>query len=295
MARKRLSDLLREEEQKGEEKSTSALETEHTNASPEPAKPEPAKLEPAEPVVEVTGEVVAPETEPSQIRGLELRDAAALEPTPLTQAQNSPAQTQAERVALETTIQQLKEELQSLQQRVQTAQTQEATLQTQVARLQAETTAQQSQIQRLQAEVAQSEQVRTELEAAKQMILRLSQPQPQPAAAPANSATANSATASPATASPARVSPATASRAARSTPSVLPSVRAAEPELDSKPAEMIIPAKTAAAERSKLHQMALRKVLDHPTQPGSLPPMPSETKSVEKEVKLSDADVGWMD
>lgn len=252
MARKRLSDLLREEEQKGGEKST-APETENTST--------PAQSDAAEPVVEVTGEVVASDDLSSA--HIELRNAAAEpEPTP-DEPNDAQATIQAE---LENTIEQLKTELKTLQQKVQAAQTKEATLQTEIDQLKAETTTQQKQIQQLQAEVKQSDQLKTELEAAKQMILKLSQPQP---------------TASKATPKPA--------------PSVMPTVRAAEPELDSKPVEMIVPAKPAAAQRPKLHQMELRKLLDHPTQPGSLPPMPSETKKPEKEVKLSDTDVGWMD
>ena len=267
MARKRLSDLLREEEQKGEEKST-ALAAENANASPTPTNPNPVEPDSAEAVVAVTGEVIAPD-DLSQAH-VELRNAAAEpEPTPATDASAIRATVQTD---LENTVEQLKTEVKTLQQLVQEAQTKEAALQTRIDQLQTETAAQHKQIQRLQSEAAQSEQVKTELEAAKQLILKLSQPQP--------------------SASP---TPQAARPSAKSTPTVLPNVRAAEPELDSKPVEMIVPAKPAAADRPKLHQMALRKMLDHPTQPGSLPPMPSEKKSAEKEVKLSDTDVGWMD
>lgn len=262
MARKRLSDLLREEEQKGGEKSPEP-ETEQVSASPEVAKPDAA-----EPVVAVTGEVIAPDDLSQADRG-DLRNAAAEpEPTPPAQTSDtrfSDAQA-ATQAALEGTIEQMKTELKSFQQMIQGAQTKATTLQAQIDQLNAETAAQQNKIQQLQAEVEQSEQVKTELEAAKQMILKLSQPSP------------------------------AANKATKPAPSVLPSVRAAEPELDSKPVQMVVPAaKATPSDRPKLHQMALRKVLDHPIQPGSLPPMPSEAKIIEKEIKLSDADVGWMD
>jgi chromosome segregation ATPase len=270
MARKRLSDLLREEEQKGGEKAASKSSADNANPSPEAAQ-EVVKPDSKEPAVVVTSEVIDPaQVDQTGKSGTELRSAAIEEP-------ETPAQADPENTDLQNTIEQLKTELQSLQQslqqKVQETAEKEAALQAQIERLTAETTAQQSKIQQLQTEAEQSAQVKTELEEAKQMILKLSQP----------SSTASK----PAASQPAKPNPA-----------VLPTVRAAEPELDSKPVEMVIPPKnkTAAAERPKLHQMALRKVLDHPTQPGSLPPMPSEAKkTTDKEVKLSDADVGWMD
>jgi hypothetical protein len=112
------------------------------------------------------------------------------------------------------------------------------------------------------------EQLKAELESARTMILQLSEANAKPTAKP------------------------------------LPSSRAAEPELESTNTQIVVPSAKSArpnppatVERPKLHQLELRKMLDHPTRPGSLPPMPSETKPVEKEkeVKLSDTDVGWMD
>lgn len=258
MARKRLSDLLREEEQKGEDQSTSETSTSEVieNASTEPA-PDPAAS-----TVAVTAEVIAAPTDPTGDAGLELRNAAVEPPTPETDnSQHSP--TQAD---FEGAIEQLKAELKSLRQTSEAAQTQEATLQAQIDHLKAEITAQQGTIQKLQAEADQSEQLKTELETAKQLILKLSQPSPQ-----GNKATAKLA------------------------PSVI-APKAVEPELESKPVQSSVPpAKAAASERPKIHQMALRKVLEHPTQAGSLPAMPSERKIIDTEVKLSDTDVGWMD
>ncbi len=191
---------------------------------------------------------------------------------------------------LEATILQLKQDIAAAQQIAQAA---EALCNQQIADLQAKITEQDSQIQQLntaaeatnqqanQQANQQITQLKAELETARQTILQLSQPKPpQPAARPGATFLGRS-------------QPPTLP-----SPAVLPSSRAAEPELEVSQSKMIIPERAAkpALSRPKLHELELHKVLDHPTQAGSLPPMSSEPKPAEKEsIKLSDADVGWMD
>ncbi len=187
---------------------------------------------------------------------------------------------------LEATILQLKQDIAAAQQIAQAA---EALFNQQIADLQAKITEQDSQIQQLntaaeatnQQANQQITQLKAELETARQTILQLSQPKPpQPAARPGATFLGRS-------------QPPTLP-----SPAVLPSSRAAEPELEVSQSKMIIPERAAkpALSRPKLHELELHKVLDHPTQAGSLPPMSSEPKPAEKEsIKLSDADVGWMD
>lgn len=74
---------------------------------------------------------------------------------------------------------------------------------------------------------------------------------------------------------------------------------AAEPELESKPVQLKMPG--ANPEEGKLapparHQQELRRILDHPTRPGALPPMPTPSPEDKKgDKKLSETDMGWVD
>lgn len=255
MVKKRLSDLLREEGEK------------------------PAAAGEAATVEVATGEVAAGEaaTGEKETLGQPLVE-LSLPQKPAAQAPVAPE--------LEATILQLKQDIAAAQQIAQAA---EALSNQQIANLQAKITEQDSQIQQLNAEAEatnqqanqQITQLKAELETARQTILQLSQPKPpQPAARPGATFLGRS-------------QPPTLP-----SPAVLPSSRAAEPELEVSQSKMIIPERAAkpALSRPKLHELELHKVLDHPTQAGSLPPMSSEPNPAEKEsIKLSDADVGWMD
>lgn len=266
MARKRLSDLLREEGQKAGE------DTKATESTNQPSQPKPSKQEDVEAAVPVTAEVIAAQAEHVEEFVSDLRSAAA-EPEPAT------APSQPHQAELEKTIAQLKTELDTA---CQTAALQEAALKTQIADLQSQLATQETALQTLQAEAQQAEQqssqLKAELESAKQMILQLSQVNSTPV------------------------------RPKQTVPQPLPSTRAAEPELEPNKTQLVVPStKLATNARPKLHELELRKVLDHPVRPGSLPPMSSErpgslppmsseAKPAEKEeVKLTDADVGWMD
>jgi hypothetical protein len=141
----------------------------------------------------------------------------------------------------------------------------------------------------------QTEQLKAELDSAKQMILQLSQANAKPAPPAASKPPA--APIAPIAPAASKPPAAPAAQPLQRNLSYLPSSRAAEPELESSNTQIVIPpAKPASLDRPKLHQLELRKVLDHPTRPGSLPPMSSEPKPAEKEeIKLSETDVGWMD
>ena len=203
-----------------------------------------------------------------------------------------PAAPQIEITQLETTVLQLKQDITAAQQLAQAA---EAAFNQQLAKLQATIADRESSIQQLTAEAQSAQQqanqqvtqLKAELETARQTILQLSQVNP-----PAK-----------ALSTPAR--PGFLSRSqppVMPSPAVLPSPRAAEPELEPSRSQMIIPGRATqratqpVPERSSRHELELHKVLDHPTQPGSLPPMSSEPKPNPAEtIKLSDTDVGWMD
>lgn len=141
------------------------------------------------------------------------------------------------------------------------------TLEKQISDLQAELETKDTLIAKLQsqlqAETQQSQQVKQlqdELEDARKMILKLSEVNAKPLSIPA------------------------AAPKAESKP---------EPKVESRPEPKAQPAPQSTlqiAPRSSQHDAALRKILDHPTQPGSPPAMPSE-----KEGKLSEIEIGWMD
>lgn len=262
MARKRLSDLLREEGQKPDEKPASGK----TAPTKQPAKP----VE-EDPAIPVTAEVIAHQAEQISEFVAELRDAAAPS-APIDTA--TIAQLEATIAELEGTIVSLNTQLETKQQ---AALQKETDLQELIANLEAKLDHQDELMQELKAEAKQAkqtaEQLQAELEDAKQMILQLSQ---------------------------ANTKPATTHRP------VLESSRAAEPELETRKQELIIPGQTKPAASQpkapepkanpvKQHQVVLRKLLDHPTQPGSLPPMPSEPQTAAPSMKLSETDVGWMD
>jgi hypothetical protein len=114
-------------------------------------------------------------------------------------------------------------------------------------------------IAKLQTEAKQADQLKAELADAKQMILKLSEVNAKPLAIPAP----------PAAAKP-------------------------EPKPEPKSEPQSAPRSTLKiepADRKTPHESALRKVLQHPTPPGSLPTMPSE----KKEGQISELDIGWMD
>jgi chromosome segregation ATPase len=291
MARKRLSDLLREEEQKAADNPAAT--------PPDSAKPAAktgkaaATAAKSKPAAE-TAEVIADQAEQVDTFVAELRQAESASPSVEATAEITVT------AELEATITQLKAELEALQK---AAHHQETAYQAQIQDLKKQIadrddvhhqeTADQTQIQDLKKQIAdrddamqqlqiglqqmqqQAEQAKTELEEARQMILQLSQ--------------VNGKTAAPA---PKPAAP----KSGLQTRPVLESSHAAEPELESKPLELIMPtAKPKTDERPKLHQLELRKLLDHPTQPGQVPEMPPETKPTEQPVKLTDTDVGWMD
>ncbi|XPM53484.2 MAG: hypothetical protein EDM05_035820 [Leptolyngbya sp. IPPAS B-1204] len=319
MARKRLSDLLREEDQKaaaresapepasnqpsvdktdgnsdgksgnqsgnqssnqsGNQSDQTSAQTADSNLNPGPNPDTEAAAIP------VTAEVIASQAEQVGDFVNELRN-AAVEPVGAEVAKEKAAETDTVKSnvaptvnpelveTLEATIAQLKQELTVAQERARAAEAKQAALQDQIINLETQVAAQsealqslQNEKQQLQQQSQQVEQLQNELADAKTMILQLSQTNTKPVAKP------------------------------------LPSTRAAEPELEPTNSQIVVPAaKPAPPDRPKLHQLELRRMLDHPTQPGSLPPMPSEPKPVEKdkvkdkdEVKLSEADVGWID
>jgi TolA-binding protein len=119
------------------------------------------------------------------------------------------------------------------------------------------------QAEQLRAEAQQVEQLKSELAEAKQMILKLSEANAKPLVA--------------------------------ISPLHTPAAPKAEAKVDAKTVAKAAPKSTlqiessVAAHNSK-HETALRKILQHPTQPGLPPSMPSE-----KEGKLSEIEIGWMD
>ena len=131
----------------------------------------------------------------------------------------------------------------------------------QINDLKADLEAKDSLIDQLQTEAKRAEHIKAELAEAKQMILKLSEVNAKPLVAIASSY-------------PQGV-------ASTHTPA------ASKPEPEPKSTLQIEPA--AAAHKTR-HESALRKILQHPTQPGSPPPMPSE-----REGQLSEMDIGWMD
>lgn len=141
------------------------------------------------------------------------------------------------------------------------AQRREQDLLQQISTLQTQLQEQQDLNARLKTGVEQVGQLKAELEDARQMILQLSQVNAKPA---------------PAVAPPAKV-------------------QAAEPELEtsqSKAIQPVQPSRSRVEIQPKSHQVALRRILEHPTQPGALPKMPSD-RTPEK--KPSEMDMGWVD
>lgn len=280
MARKRLSDLLREEGQKAEG------DTKAAEPINQPSQVKKSKQK--EEAVPVTAEVIAAQAEQVEEFVSDLRSAAAEPDSTITLSQSHQAE-------MEETIAQLKAELDTAHQIVQR---QEAALKVQIADLQSQLADQETALQTLQVEAQQAEQqstqLKAELESAKQMILQLSQVNGTPAQSKQSA--------------PQPQVKGTLAQPKQSAPQPLPSSRAAEPELEPNKTQLVMPsAKSAALDRPKLHELELRKVLEHPIRPGSLPPMSSErpgslppmsseSKPAEREeVKLTDADVGWMD
>jgi hypothetical protein len=155
-------------------------------------------------------------------------------------------------VGLEATVLDLKATLDAVQPK-------DSILLKQISDLKADLEAKGSLIEKLQTEVKQAGQIKAELAEAKQMILKLSEVNAKPLAAIASS-------------HPQAIAPPQTPTAPKSKP---------------KSTLQIEPA--AAAHKTR-HESALRKILQHPTQPGSPPPMPSE-----REGQLSEIDIGWMD
>jgi hypothetical protein len=131
----------------------------------------------------------------------------------------------------------------------------------QVTDLKADLEAKDSLIKKLQTEAKQAEHIKAELAEAKQMILKLSEVNAKPLVAIAPSY-------------PQEVAPV-------STPAVT------KPKPEPKSTLQI---ESAAVAHKTQHESALRKIFQHPTQPGSPPPMSSE-----REGQLSEIDIGWMD
>lgn len=249
MARKRLSDLLREEAKKasesepqdGQEPDASATPGESSEKTPQPQQPTPKS------------------TAQSKVKSTASNDSAS-QTTVDTEAVALPEEASAPAVELEAMIAELKTALSTTRQ---TAEQQEAALKADIANLKQELQNKQKQIDQFHSEVQQIQYLKTELEDARKMILQLSQVNAQPA---------------PPTPSP-------------------PSTRVAEPELESSPnvAQTAKPLPVKARGDRKPHEIELHKILDHPTQPGTLPTMPSEKITVQETSKLSDTDMGWVD
>lgn len=293
MARKRLSDLLREEGQKPEKSPTPESPTQSAEA---PAAEPTASTEPA---IAVEAELVAPPAAPVEDFVADLRNAAAPE-TPTSASLEVADPTPAIVAELESQLADLQAALGAQQQ---SAQAKVADLQELIANLEAKINHQEEEVQRFKAEAEQAKQVaqqlHTDLEEARQTILQLSQANAKPPA--------------------------------KSTPRVIESPRAAEPELETSTPQLMLPSRpigtprpaypsfpsqpaasqppaarpaasspdrpsVPAPDRPPVHQLALRKMLDHPTQPGSLPAMSSEPRPPQPDtVKLTETDVGWMD
>ncbi|MBF2072598.1 MAG: hypothetical protein IGS50_02370 [Synechococcales cyanobacterium C42_A2020_086] len=245
MARKRLSDLLREEANKSPA-DASLSETPANESHAQPAAPASTK--------ETHRQEAIPDAEATEHSSLNSSNGtpagaiAAAPSDPATSRRHSP--TKAE---LEATIAELRSTLQQTQD---AAQQQEATLQQQITHLTSELASQQALIEQLQTEVQQVQSLKAQLEEARKVILQLSQVNAQPAP-------------------PLKASPAS--------PGSSP---AAEPELETTQPVRPVPKPTSTPSK---HQIALRQMLAHPTQPGSLPKMSSE------ESKLSETDMGWVD
>lgn len=195
---------------------------------------------------------------------------------------------------LEETIAQLQV---ALEQERQTAQQQQVQLQQEITQLKSEQQQQADRVKSLELEVKQSQQLKTELEEAKKLILQLSESNQQLQAKKQPVAVAQPRAAqSPSTPSP--LAPAHSAPPAALKP--LPPPPAPEPGLESNPQSNSGKSQPAAGivpmpgRDRPIHELALRKILDHPTRPGALPTMSSEPPEY-KEGKLSETDMGWVD
>ena len=260
MVKKRLSDLLREEAQKSGEAAPEQSENQQTEGTIAPAAEkanEPAKA--------------APESEPPEAAQPVEPEASPEEPS--HQRKSSPT-----KVELEGLVAELKAALAASRQ---TTQQQEDALNQQITTLQASLQNQQSLIEQLQTEVQQAQSLKKELEEAKQMILQLSQANAKPTPA------------APAVSAPSSYQPLALS------PMKPPSAQPAEPELEASRIKLDQPTgadgKLVPGNPPK-YQQELRRILDHPTRPSAVPPMPSDAiQEKEQEKKLSDTDMGWVD
>lgn len=343
MAKKRLSDLLRDEVNKSADKAGQAAEpssepsnepsnesanqssNESANQSADqsakstgakPAKPPeklPASSQPtidsadsaiseASPETPAEAKTTAPQGEPLRLgvhpSQQNQQDATAEVAAAQSARRNSP--TKAE---LETTIAELKTQLE-------TAQQQKESFDQQIDHLQAEVKRQQSVIDQLQAEMQQSKSLRAELEEARQVILKLSEINVKPvdakyASKEQDTRKETAGTATNGVAPTAHLHYVKAGESKPITPQsaisksgapIVPAPsNAAEPELESKPVQFKMP--TSNEDAGKLappsrHQQELRRILDHPIRPASLPPMSTPQK---EDKKLSETDMGWVD
>lgn len=157
-------------------------------------------------------------------------------------------------IGLEATVLDLKATLDAVQPK-------DSILLKQINELKADLEAKGSLIEKLQAEIKQAEPIKAELAEAKQMILKLSEVNAKPLTA---------------------ISPTYPQGVA---PLHTPAATKPEPEPKST-----LQIESAAVAHKTQHESALRKIFQHPTQPGSPPPMSSE-----REGQLSEIDIGWMD
>jgi uncharacterized small protein (DUF1192 family) len=273
MARKRLSDLVREEAKKTPETDS---EQAKSSKSSETKTAKNAELDAEAGTKDLTTEPTAEKqaakstsrsrskTKSSESNSSDLHSGAIIDSEPIDvkaepveATENTSTSHQKE---LEATIAHLQAELEASHA---ASQKREAELKQRITQLQTELDQQQTALEQLQTDSKQVNQLKAELEDAKKMILQLSQVNAQPA--------------------PPKPAP--------------PLVRAAEPELESSPVTRST-TPTASRDRStppKQHQIALRQLLDHPTRPGTLPAMPSEKLKEPRLEEPEKIDIGWMD
>jgi DNA repair exonuclease SbcCD ATPase subunit len=276
MARKRLSDLVREEAKKTPEndseqdtsKQSSEVKTAKNAESDSQAATKELTHEPTseKQTAKSTGRSrsKAKSSEPVNLSDTDARAIADSETIdvkaePVEAHDSTPKSDAFDQKELET-IANLQAELEATHQ---AAQKRETELKQKITQLQTELDQQQTALEQLQADSKQVNQLKAELEDAKKMILQLSQVNAQPA--------------------PPKPAP--------------PLVRAAEPELESVTAAHST-APSSSQDRSappKQHQIALRQLLDHPTRPGTLPSMPSEKLKEPRLEEPEKIDIGWMD
>jgi hypothetical protein len=279
MARKRLSDLLREEAKKPADVAADVADAGATNADATGAG--------------ATG-AVTPASSP----------ASGTDPAPDATASNR--SNSAPQADLEGAIAELQSTLETERR---SAQQQQDSLQKEKAQLQSQLQAQMDLVQTLKAETQQIQQLKTdlavaqadtqpiqqlkaELEEARKVILQLSEAnqhlQAQLKAQPAQPLADKT--------QPAKTQPAkTQSAAPKPMPlpsSPEPGLEKTQPKRQPAPTGIVpMPGRDLPKGREPLqHEVALRKILDHPTPRTALPEMPSE-----KDSKLGETDIGWMD